>query len=86
MRNLYHIQDDDRPVYILAETWGDAVHAWRLLVVEENDIGEDDEEPNPKGVTFVARHDAVLIVPAKHVPPCGGPDGGCTCGLEGGET
>lgn len=23
---------------------------------------------------------------SKHVPPCGGPDGGCTCGLEGGET
>lgn len=24
------------------------------------------------------------LVP-KHVPPCCGPDGGCTCGLEGGE-
>lgn len=35
MSNLYHIQDDDRPIYIVADSWQHALDEWRTIIRRE---------------------------------------------------
>ena len=50
--NLYHVQDADRPMWVIASDYGNAVLKWKALVAEENNesIGE---VVDPQGVSFV---------------------------------
>lgn len=59
MKNLYHVQDDVRPLWVLAEHWEEALEKWRDKVRRENDDNPD-EKFDPKGVQFVADADEIL--------------------------
>lgn len=49
--NLYHVQDGDRPMYVVAQTYGDAVRRWQAQIGIENECGDAEE---PKGVALIA--------------------------------
>ena len=55
---LFHIQDDDRPAWVVAPNYADALSKWSTAVAKENqgEIG-----PPPNGIQFVC-DDAELIV------------------------
>jgi len=49
--NLYHVQDSERPMYVIANDYGHAVSLWSRQISSEN----DDETPDPPdGVCMVA--------------------------------
>lgn len=58
--NLYHVQDPDRPLYVLAPDWIDALRAWQNQIRRENDMGPG-EEFQPTGIQLVARHDEIVL-------------------------
>lgn len=53
--NLYEVQDADRPVYVIAESWESALRLWAARMAVENKISIDDIE-SPKGVRLVAEN------------------------------
>ena len=55
---LYHIQDPDRPMYVVAANWQDALSRWKSHIREENDGEEGDE---PSGITIIAEEDDLII-------------------------
>jgi len=55
---LYRIQDSDRPGYVVAENFKEAIEKWQFAVKEEND---GDEIDPPAGVERVCE-DSDLIV------------------------
>jgi len=53
--NIYHIQDSDRPMHVLADSWGDAIATWRMQIALENE--EDPcNDMDPEGVTLIAKN------------------------------
>ena len=50
--NLYHIQDGDRPMWVVADNYGHAVQKWKEHVAPENKMPLADVE-EPAGVSFV---------------------------------
>jgi hypothetical protein len=54
--NLYEIQDHDRPMYVVAESWAAALAAWQAQIKIENNLLFD-EIPNPEGIRFVCSND-----------------------------
>ena len=52
-RNLYHIQDSDRPMYVVGTSWMDALAAWKKQMAAENEESIDDVV-EPDGITKVA--------------------------------
>ncbi len=57
--NLYHIQDNDRPMWVLASNYGEAVERWKQHIAPENEcLPEDVEEP--MGVSFVCDANDIL--------------------------
>jgi hypothetical protein len=60
--NLYHVKDNDRPMFVLADSWGEAVAAYEAMVRSENDM-EPDEEVEILGVDFVANRRDILVAP-----------------------
>lgn len=57
---LFHVQDGDRPMYVLAKDWGDALLQWQGLIRRENEI-EPNERIDPDGISLVADHDELLL-------------------------
>lgn len=55
---LFHVQDSDRPGYVIAMNYSEAESKWREAVAKEND-GEDMGSPN--GIALVC-DDSDLIV------------------------
>jgi hypothetical protein len=52
---LFHVQDSDRPIYVVAADFNAAVGCWRqLLAVENPDDVAECHVANPCGVTLVA--------------------------------
>ena len=46
-KHLYHVQDDDRPMYVVATSWIDALSRWKEQVSAENEESiEETAEPN----------------------------------------
>lgn len=60
VRRLFHVQDGDRPMYVVAETYDDALAKWRRFVARENDCDDGEIEP-PDGIAFIAESDDLLI-------------------------
>lgn len=52
MKKLYLIQDQDRPCYVVAYDWADALEKWKLQMGRENDIPPTEVE-EPQGISFV---------------------------------
>lgn len=60
--NLYHVQDDDRPVYVLASSWEAALAIWREKIRAENeDVDPEELDLDPAGILFVAKDDEILF-------------------------
>lgn len=59
--NLYHIQDCDRPMYVAADSWLDAINRWKVNIAVENEESSDDVE-EPEGIVLVAK-EVELILP-----------------------
>ena len=55
---LFHIQDNDRPGYVVAETYAEAESKWRKAVLNEND-GEDYGPPN--GITLICTNRELMV-------------------------
>ena len=48
--SLFLVQDDDRPMWVIALSYTEAVRKWRELIAEENglaevDVGRPDRHP-----------------------------------------
>lgn len=53
MKTLYHVQDTDRAMYVVASSWQEAVDRWKAQIREENESDPCDDE-EPEGVTKIA--------------------------------
>lgn len=62
--NLYHVQDNDRPMWVLAKDYGHAVTLWKRHVGEENDMSAIVVD-EPQGVQFICDEDDLLNAVAK---------------------
>ncbi len=59
MNNLYHVQDSQRPMYVVAESWYDVLNAWRRVV-------RDEKIYEPAGIALVAEGgDLLLSIPSE---------------------
>lgn len=58
-RNLYLVQDDDKPMYVLASSWEAALAIWREYVRKWAGMLPD-EPCEPVGIQMVAPDDEVL--------------------------
>lgn len=58
MPNLYMIQDD-RPLYVVANSFQTALELWRLQIEMEN--GCDCSNENPDGIAFCCSSEELLI-------------------------
>lgn len=65
--NLYFVQDTDRPMHIVADSYGEAVTRWQKQIQRENDSGDCDHE-EPQGVTLVAEGSNVDEFPSLLLP------------------
>lgn len=58
--NLYHVQDNDRPAFVVAFGYPEALQKWRIMVAKENDEPADDVT-DPKGISFVCGNDELIL-------------------------
>ena len=54
--HIFHVQDSDRPMYIIAETWNEAVVCWKRIIADENDLAIIDVD-EPLGIQLVCDPD-----------------------------
>jgi hypothetical protein len=64
---LYLVQDDDRPLFVIADDFPQAISKWKKVISDENE-GDDAE---PAGVHKLA-DDHELVVENKPMKPLGG--------------
>lgn len=57
---LYEVQDGDRPLFVVATDWADALEAWRKQCVTENP-GTEETDHDPLGVRYVSSDDEFII-------------------------
>lgn len=57
---LFKVQDPDRPMWIIADTFGGAIEEWNKVIAIENDIKEDEVDP-PIGVEFICPDEDIVI-------------------------
>lgn len=57
--NLYRIQDSDRPMWVVAETYGQAVQRWKVQIALENNQQPSDVT-DPQGVELVCESNSLL--------------------------
>ncbi len=71
--SLFHVQDSDRPMYVVAPSWGLALAAWEKRVREEN-VGsiKEDEAVEPAGISKICEDDELLIYGLSFVATDGG--------------
>lgn len=57
--NLYLIQDPDRPMHVVADSWTQAVFKWKQLVALENEM-KPEEVDEPQGIALIAQTNDLL--------------------------
>lgn len=58
---LFHVQDGDRPMYVIASDWGCALAKWRAQIINENpDCFDAGEQPQPDGIQLLAVNDGPM--------------------------
>lgn len=58
---LFHVQDEECPRFVVAHDWRHALELWVAFVRVDSDYQDDDPEPSPKGVQHVADGDELLL-------------------------
>jgi len=50
--NLYLVQDAERPLYVISDSWTNALEEWKRFIATDNgiDVSEVDE---PRGITLL---------------------------------
>lgn len=69
--SLFHVQDGDRPMWVIAENYGQAAERWREQIAKENpddDCGDD----QPDGVSLIASGTDLDDMPDILLPPVEG--------------
>lgn len=61
---LYFIQDNDRPLWVVAKDYGQAAYVWKKIVAKENELPIDDVE-DPYGIQYVC-DDLQLVFNGDH--------------------
>ena len=56
---LFHIQDSDRPMYVIGDSWQGALSKWKKLVAEENNIHSVEVE-EPLGIALISLDDELI--------------------------
>ena len=59
-KRLFHVKDCDRPMWVVAFDWKDAVEAWKLAIANENEMEAGDVE-EPLGVNFICHNDELIV-------------------------
>lgn len=52
-KNLYLIQDPDRPMHVVASSWEMALFMWKQFIAVENDIKPEEVE-EPQGIAHIS--------------------------------
>jgi hypothetical protein len=60
MMRLFHIQDSDRPAYIVATDWQAALTAWWKQIRKENHLLDDDDQ-QPDGINMIGDGELIII-------------------------
>lgn len=60
MNRLFHIQDGDRPAWVVAGNWQEALDKWRALIALENP-GVDIEDFDPQGIELVCDSNELIV-------------------------
>ena len=58
--NLYLIQDDDRPCYVVARGWMDAIEKWEWVMAQENEITPEEVE-SPNGIQLICEASELIL-------------------------
>ena len=59
--NLYYIQDADRPMYVLAESYDHALTKWEKRIRIENNMEGDDYIEPVQGIQFIADYNDIVF-------------------------
>lgn len=54
---LFHVQDDDRPAYVVADDFTEAIEKWRHAVAADN----DGECFGPDGVSMICDDNELIV-------------------------
>ena len=57
---LFRVQDADRPAYVLATDWTQALSKWQQQIIDENPE-EDCSDTEPDGIALVADADELIL-------------------------
>lgn len=58
--NLYHVQDSDRPMFVVAQNFQEAIDKWANVIRNENNLPLT-EEVIPEGVNRMCdQHDLIV--------------------------
>jgi hypothetical protein len=61
---LFHVQDSDRPMWVIAPSFAEALDKWAKVVAEENDFTEDAglylAENPPNGIAHICNDHELL--------------------------
>lgn len=58
---LFNVQDSDRPAFVIAHSFEEALSKWKVAVAEENATGSEYEEVPPAGIMHVCDGDELII-------------------------
>jgi len=58
--SLFLVQDNDRPMWVVARSWAEAIEKWQSFVGQENDLGAATVN-QPTGVQLVCEDDELIL-------------------------
>lgn len=58
---LFNVQDSDRPAFVIAHSFEEALAKWKVAVAEENATDSEYEEVPPAGIMHVCDGDELII-------------------------
>jgi hypothetical protein len=61
--SLYHVQDSDRPLWVVADNYGQAVDRWTAVIADENNMLPA-EVAAPQGIHHICDDDELLLLGA----------------------
>jgi len=57
---LYHVQDDDRPAFVVAEDYAEAINKWTQAVALEEDLDPESID-DPLGIALICDTDQLIL-------------------------
>jgi len=60
---LYRVQDDDRPMYVVAANYAEAVEKWRKFIFEDDpkSYRKISDVEDPKGVQIICDKEDIIL-------------------------